>query len=594
MMNGLPRSVVFLLALASMMTGKVQAQVHTCGHHHLCMEDPTYHAEIMDWQKLLQRLPADAARVVDVISIPVTVHVIHSGEAQGTGRNISDEQIRAQIRILNEDFRRLNTDQSRTPAGFSNVAADTEIEFCLAVKDPSGNATTGITRHRYNSIPNTSYIENTIKPATYWDPNRYLNIWVLDMPNNNILGYSFLPVNSTVGAIKDGLVINYEHFGFFNANNRGRTTTHEMGHYLGLLHIWGEDDANGNPIGCTSDDGVADTPNQEKPYFGCPGFPQNSCSSEDMFMNYMDYTGDNCMNLFTQGQKAVMRNTLRNIRSQLVSHAATACNLNVSCNAISQQRFETGFEAGLETSWKIINNNQDTETWSISVTKNTDFGPATGSRFARYQWNQDNVTPADDYLFTPCFSVNTGHKYRIRFAYACAEDKANRIVYQERLRVGTSSLQSPVDFVLLPNGDLNPVANAYPTYQVAALEYIAANSNPVAIGFHAASPANRYTLLLDDLIVEDLGPVVHVNESNQAIGASIYPNPASGTLNLQLPFLKTAARCTLFSLTGQVVYQAPVHQTLSNIDVHQLPVGLYMLEIEFPDGIWRTSVAIQH
>lgn len=242
--------------------------------------------------------------------IPTVVHVIYSNPA-GV-ENISDAQVFSQIDILNEDFGRTNPDTTNTPAAFLPAASNTDIEFCLAQIDPMGNPTNGINRVQIAGGPFTSNtVDNTIKPATQWDPNQYFNIWVCNL-SGGLLGYAQFPDAPTLAGIgggngpanTDGCVVLYSSVGRAPANPfggpyaAGRTATHEVGHWLGLRHIWGDG-------GCAVDDFCADTPQSDNPNFGCP-VTHVSCSSTDMVQNYMDYTDDACMNIFTQDQKARM------------------------------------------------------------------------------------------------------------------------------------------------------------------------------------------------------------------------------------------------------------------------------------------------
>jgi hypothetical protein len=255
-----------------------------------------------------------------VVTIPVVVHVVYNTSEQ----NISDEQIFSQIQVLNDDYRRLNADRSNTPSIFQNVAADCEIEFCLARQDPQGNATTGITRTQTQA--QVFQMGNAMKRTetggkAAWDSNKYLNIWVCNL-NPGLLGYASLP--GTELPAFDGVVIGYKSFGKGGATvppyNLGRTATHEVGHWLNLQHIWGDNDGS-DP--CSGTDEVADTPNQARQNEGCPDFPQPSCNNtSDMFMNYMDYTRDVCMNLFTLGQKARMHASLNGPRKGILSSQA--------------------------------------------------------------------------------------------------------------------------------------------------------------------------------------------------------------------------------------------------------------------------------
>lgn len=258
--------------------------------------------------------------------IPVVVHVIHWGEPVGTGRNISDEQILSQIDVLNKDFNRLNTDAVNTPAEFLPVAGSIEIEFVLARQDPNGYCTNGINRV-YGSRASWQLVrEAEFKALSYWPAEDYLNIWVIAF--QSYLGYAQFPVSSGLpgldeegNRLTDGIVVDYRAFGVGSSSpyyNLGRTATHEVGHFLGLRHIWGDDDA------CAATDYVSDTPPQKEETYDCPAYPLNDdCSSSVMFQNFMDYSDDVCLNLFTNGQidriVTVLENSPRR-NSLLTSH----------------------------------------------------------------------------------------------------------------------------------------------------------------------------------------------------------------------------------------------------------------------------------
>lgn len=253
--------------------------------------------------------------------IPVVVHVIHNGTAMGSGANIPDSQIFEQIRILNEDFRRKNPDANRTPAEFLPVAADSNIEFILAKQDPNGLPTTGIVRLQGSK---SAYDPNTdatlIGQLSQWNPEEYLNMYVVPLVQP-FIGYASFPISDLPGlnfsptpAIIDGVTIDYRFFGVGGnaiSSSRGRTATHEVGHYFGLRHIWGDG-------GCGVDDFVSDTPLQDNSNSVCNDNPsRTSCGSNDMIQNYMDYTPDACMNLFSKGQverfNVVLENSPRRV-----------------------------------------------------------------------------------------------------------------------------------------------------------------------------------------------------------------------------------------------------------------------------------------
>ena len=270
-----------------------------------------------------------------IITIPVVVHVVWRTNNQ----NISDTQIQSQIDILNADFNRTNIDALNTPNIWKNIAADCEIEFCLANIDPSGNPTTGITRTQTNTnqfqMSGPSVADASSGGKEPWDVNHYLNMWVCNL-GGGLLGYASQP--SDVLSSNDGVVINYTNFGNSGSSNtpyhKGRTATHEVGHWLNLDHIWGDNNC-GN-------DHITDTPKQEEDNTGCPGFPHNanSCNTSnnngDMFMNYMDYTNDQCMNLFTEGQETRMLAAINEYRPNILTNSL--CSVTTSILEITANK----------------------------------------------------------------------------------------------------------------------------------------------------------------------------------------------------------------------------------------------------------------
>jgi hypothetical protein len=307
-------------------TGELPAQ-RTCA-----TEDPP--AEFETWMDKIKAM--DTGLSDHEFNIPVIIHILHSGQAVGVGDNITYQQAISQLDVLNEDFNRRNADTINTPNGFKPVAGKLNITFCPAVVGPNGNvlAEPGVNRIRRQDFGITpppfqkSYVDTLVKPLTIWDPNEYLNLWVMNLANN-FLGFATFPNPLNTGipgippgtygtAIQDGVVIHNQVFGRVGSvaypYNLGRTCTHEVSHWLGLKHVWG--DGLGN--GCLSDDYCDDTPNQEGPttaFGSCPPFPTISCSNGpngNMFMNYLDYSDDGCMNIFTKDQVTRMEAVLLN------------------------------------------------------------------------------------------------------------------------------------------------------------------------------------------------------------------------------------------------------------------------------------------
>ena len=253
-----------------------------------------------------------------VYTIPVVVHIVYSSASQ----NIDDEFVTSQLEVLNEDFRRLNADADDTPTAFEGDAGDAQIEFCLAKQDPDGVIHSGITRtetditswNLFADAGDDNYADNvkfTNKGGEdAWPRADYLNIWVCNMVGG-ILGYATPPGGIST---KDGVVIAYKYFGVDGAGagvyDKGRTATHEVGHWMSLKHIWGDDDFAPDP-NCGGSDGIDDTPNQGLATYGNPSLPRlDDCSPLSpgiQFMNFMDYTDDGAMNMFSNEQITKMR-----------------------------------------------------------------------------------------------------------------------------------------------------------------------------------------------------------------------------------------------------------------------------------------------
>jgi hypothetical protein len=256
----------------------------------------------------------EARRVVrKLITIPVVVHVVYNTEKE----NISDAQVKSQIASLNHDYRLQNGDRRSIPDAWKGLAADPNIEFVLASKDPKGKKTTGITRTQ--TTRESFGTGDTVKTKVGgghppWPSSRYLNLWVCNLAGG-LLGYAQFPGGP---AKTDGVVILYTAFGTNGAAaapfNLGRTATHEVGHWLNLRHIWGDRND------CGGSDFVTDTPNAQLPNYGKPVFPRASCNNGpngDMFMNYMDYVDDEAMVMFTAGQVERMNATLAGVRKKI-------------------------------------------------------------------------------------------------------------------------------------------------------------------------------------------------------------------------------------------------------------------------------------
>ncbi|RJP60160.1 MAG: hypothetical protein C4543_05515 [Ignavibacteriales bacterium] len=256
-----------------------------------------------------------------IYKLPVVIHILHKGEPIGEGFNLSKERIERQVEILNEDYRKREGTRgyNKHPDG-----GDSKIEFVLAKKNPVGDVTDGIVRVNIDSVDNptnTGSLFDYYAYYSYWNPENYINIWTMPLDEsmiNIVLGMATGPETELPGADllakgepyqAEGILINTYHFGESEINsnyNLGRTLTHEMGHYLGVLHLWGGGD-------CENNDFCDDTPPISEKITGCSPDVSSGCDEEPvMFNNYMTWSNDICMNIFTNDQISRMHYVLEN------------------------------------------------------------------------------------------------------------------------------------------------------------------------------------------------------------------------------------------------------------------------------------------
>ena len=279
--------------------------------------------------------------------IPVVFHVVwHNAE-----ENLSDIRLLSQLDALNRDFAGQNENLRNLPLRYRDAASDTDIRFCLATTNPDGEPEIGIVRvnttdpeiaMRFDPGGRRLIHYSSMGGSDAWDPDQYINVWI--SPFGNLLGMATLPGLAPFPE-EEGIIMDTDVIGTIDLKaqaepyHRGHSLTHEMGHYLGLQHIWGP--GNGS---CETDDGIADTPDQALPYFGCPAIPQSSCGSEDFFMNFMDFTDDRCLAFFTAGQAEFMQSVLLSLRPGLMSSGmpcpATAGDTGTTLGDILKVRFD--------------------------------------------------------------------------------------------------------------------------------------------------------------------------------------------------------------------------------------------------------------
>ncbi|MDO8367947.1 MAG: T9SS type A sorting domain-containing protein [Saprospiraceae bacterium] len=344
--------------------------------HRTCAAEEVLAQQLLDNPAMLQEIQrieehtrqfAQSGGAIDraVITIPVVFHVVYYNSTQ----NLSDAKLISQLDVLNADFRRTNADKGNTPAAFQGIAADCEINFCIATQDPNGAATNGIQRRQttvngFGTNDNVKYYSSG--GLDIWDRNKYLNIWVCNL-SGGLLGYAQFPGGP---AATDGVVCDYAYFGTIGATppfDKGRTATHEVGHWLNCYHIWGDDGS-----ACTGSDGSSDTPNQADENYGCPSFPQISCSNGpngDMFMNYMDYTDDACMNVFSAGQKTRMQSLFSSGGARIALASSPGCQEPSGCGTPSGLTATNITQTSATCNWNAVGG---ATTYTFEWKKNSD------------------------------------------------------------------------------------------------------------------------------------------------------------------------------------------------------------------------------
>ena len=557
-----------------------------------------------------------------IITIPVVIHVVWNTNAE----NISDAQIFSQMDVLNADFRRTNVDAINTPSVWQSVATDSEIDFCLATTDPNGVATTGITRTQTSqtsfSINGSDMKSSSSGGIDPWDQDDYLNIWVCDL-SGGILGYATPPSN--FNNPEDGVVIGYKYFGTIGTvqspYNKGRTATHEVGHWLNLDHIWG----NGSNCG---NDNVSDTPTQEEENYSCPSFPHNanSCGTTnangDMFMNYMDYTNDACMNMFTSGQKTRMISAINQYRDNLLSHNLCSgiapnaswncingacidpgsgngtysnynnCVNSCNCLGISLPLYEDFQNTSLPANW-IIENSDGDKTWELTNTAGYNSSNSIYINNADYGANGEY-----DDLISPTlnFSSLSSASLEFDYAYSLWTDPTSSQVWSDTLIILISSdcgvswqniwEKAGIDLVTtIPifneftwnpsnNNDWNSIVINLNTY---------INQDDVLIKFRNV---NQYenNLYLDNINIKSTPNSVE----EVKIDHIVYPNPTNSHINIEITSSEfTDMELYVSNSIGQTVYSKSINsnrERIISINLNDFSEGIYFINLITSSG----------
>ncbi|MBL0046501.1 MAG: T9SS type A sorting domain-containing protein [Bacteroidetes bacterium] len=427
--------LLYSLGIVAFLSSSAQAPKRSCGTMESLKaeiaKDPSLELRMQQLEQQTQNYilnqGGSANKTAALVTIPVVVHILYKNPSQ----NLSAARIQTQIDVLNKDYSKTNSDTNLVPSPFKALIGDAQIQFALAVRDPQGLPTTGITR-----TPTTiSSFDLTLNQAKYtslgghdaWDRNSYLNLWVVPDINNagvsGILGYAQPPGGA---AATDGVVIGYQYFGTTGASapfNKGRTCTHEVGHWLNLRHIWG---TNGQACGASDDDAVTDTPKQTEENYGCPTFPLivanvpagfggPSCSGTtpgSMFMNYMDYVDDACMQMFSIGQVTRMTAAVNGPRATLFNSQGLVPvvlqTVDAALNSVTSPTTGSSCSTSIIPSFTLNNFGTDTLK-SVTINYELDGGTA-----ATQSWTGSLVSLGSSVITLPALTLTPGfHNFLI-------------------------------------------------------------------------------------------------------------------------------------------------------------------------------------
>lgn len=606
------------------------------------MEQRMQQLEIQTQNWILQQ--TKYPRPQAVITIPVVVHVVYNTSTQ----NISDAQVQSQIDVLNEDFRKLNVDVSNTPSVFGSVVADCQINFCLAQRDPNGNATTGIVR-KQTSVTSFSSNDNVKRTANggddAWNSSQYLNIWVCNL-GQGLLGYAQFPGGA---AATDGVVILYSAFGRVGTVNapyhKGRSCTHEVGHWLNLRHIWG--DAN-----CGNDQ-VTDTPTQQTSNFGCPSFPHVTCSNGpngDMFMNYMDYTDDACMFMFTNGQSSRMSAAINTYRTGLLTSQGCVPPVpgGTTCNAPSSVAVSSITSSSATISWSSVSGASSynvnyrvsgAASWTSASTASTSLGLSGLQSSATYEYQVQTVCGGNGNSsftsiasFTTSASGGCSDTYESNNStstakvvpvntdlYALIGTSTDNDYFKFTTVSGSTNLKITLDQLVL-DYDLRLLKSNGATITTSQLggsspETIIRNTTTAATyyarvyGYNGAySTTSCYRLRINTSSSafrdgsgsgeETIGNIVP--EKMEGLDAvQVWPNPANDNVNLSFFSDEEAVvNAQVIDMLGNVVLTHSVHAARGFSDAvfstTELPSGVYLVRLSTPTETATHRFVIKH
>jgi len=608
-----------------------------------------------DWmaQKITERRNNPTQRS-GPYKIAVVIHIIHDGSAIGNGsQNIPYEQAISQIRVLNEDYHRTNADASSTRAVFlPHTGSMPDLEFVLATKDPSGNVLAEPGVERINGVTRFGVSawsgpggnsDSQLKPNTIWDPTKYFNLWCVNFSSGGLFGYAQFPEGSTLPGMPtgsqtsntDGVLINYKSFGTnytaagtavpggpFITNplaagtDRGRTATHEVGHWMGLRHSWGDG-------GCGTDDFCSDTPDQsgDSPLTSncASSHSRNTCSTlepdygntdaVDQIENYMDYSADVCMNMFSADQATRMYTVMENSprRNSLTAAASTVAAPVLTGAYPSITANKTTIVEGDQVTFSGAGRMGDNETpstisswsWNFDVDGLGGASPSTSS-----SQNPGNVTFSKAGTYKVRLTISNGTTNGSITLNIISGLKAPSNL-QFTNKEGTGSSVKVVDKAVLQWNDNSNSEDSYTVERkknseslasfvvIATLPVNATTYTDTYGGANSVESGQTYNYRISAKKGSDMGSVsgsikVEVTtafEDEFSRGVLVYPNPAQKELTIDLKNIQTVkATAQLYNNLGQIVSEKAIENGQVGYNVEGMAKGMYILKIQTDKG----------
>lgn len=545
----------------------------------------------------------------NVIYIPVVFHVIHNGGLE----NITQAQLMDQLRVLNEDFRKLAGTNGGSAT--NGKAVDMQIEFRLAQLDPNGNRHDGINRVQSTLTENA---RDNVKSLSYWPSNRYLNIWIVKSIQNfgtdgTVLGYAQFPSDQLSSPKTDGIVMRADYTGTIisgNATNAGRTLTHEVGHWIGLYHTFQGGCAGSTPNTCASaGDRVCDTPPVEDATNGCLA-SRTTCSGLAMIENYMDYMDGKCTNTFTQGQKDRASAQMLLYRSTIYSSTnlvSTGIDASGNYRAVSPSSIKAPYSYSFEdvnianAGWRIQNLNNGTKAWASNTNA---YAGNRSLAFRNYLINSTSSLNSRDEFNSPLIDLTTQANPTLTFkiAYARSSSSSNDILYgyisgdfgrtETRIFTGTASNMERTAGPLA-GSEYIPVAADWKHFTVDLTPYAGMTNARIRFEYINRKGNNIY---FDNFVIGSNTGISETLKKDMAF--NVYPNPMSEVAYAQFE-LKQSEDVTVevMDLIGRSV--KTVQQGTMPAGIHSLPIskanltpGIYLVNVTTAKGSFSHKLVV--